>query len=725
MSLLLDALKKAAEQKAAKEDATITQTVSTSDETIVLDDTRTVIDNTVAVDEDRTEYQEDETVASVTAMSDSSELVDETEVVDATELTQFEEDATEIIDDDDVTEFIDDDDATQIVERQVSGGQNASDSDKTVLDYEEDATQLDLKQTLNSEKTVDNMGVIDAAYLARINKSSPEELTDDDVTAFMGEHDFPTEAPVVNESPDTLDSDVTLEATALEGNQLSYDVVESEDMSLNLMEVDGPASPQTQGSDATATQITDSLITDSQITDAEVQILAQHSQTTEGLNLVDIPQDSASDTVTNRAPSFGGLTNEETVTRQDSTSTRTYAPDNYDRTLIKIDQDDASKLFAGMKSDSDVLMTPDYAKKVFISNSSVQRFNNYKIYAGVAAAILLVIFIFGLFEYEEESFNIDNSLRALKRDPMPNLPKRSVVQEQTSLFAQTENAGIDTKTLALVENAGDSPDVVPKTTEMIADDAEVSGTIKSSDTTIDESGAVPDVAKNKSGDSEVAMAARSKLITKTPTRAKKQDETQPLQLSSKNSVTGKDKLLKDAYAAYQRGDNNAALEKYNRVLADDPQNRNALLARAAINVQRNKSTDAIQDYQTLLIANPKDSLAMSSLISVASISPSKSESKLKGMIRDEPTSPHLNFALANVYGAQNRWQEAQNLYFKALENNPNNPNYAYNLAVSLEHISKPKVAITYYQRALVNFNNGLATFNKTVVDQRLEILKQL
>jgi tetratricopeptide (TPR) repeat protein len=713
------------------EEATFTQTASTSDETIILDDTRTVIDNTVAIDEDRTEYQEDETVAF--AKPDNSVSEDQTEVVDATELTQLEEDETEILDDDDVTEFLDDYDATHIVEQQASDGQNGSDSNKTVLDYEEDAALLELKQALASEKTIDNMGIIDAAYLARINKSGSDELTDDDVTEFMGEHILPTKAPVFNKSTEALDSDVTLEATVLEGNRKSDDAVESEDMSLTLMEMSEPTSLQTQGSDATATQITDSLITDSQITEAKVQILAQHNHSTEELNLVDIPEDDVSsiDTVTKRSVAFGGLTSEETLTLQDSTSTRTYAPDNYDRTLIKIDQDDASKLFAGMKSESDVLMTPDYAKKVFISNSSVHRFHDYKIYSGVAAVILLVILILGLFEFEEKSINIDNSLRALKRDPMPNLPKRSVVQEQTNLFAQTESVGVDTKTLALVENAGDSPDVAPQTIEVIADDAEVSGTINSGDATADAIEVEPNlaqkpaVAQNDAGDNDVVTAAKAEPITKTPARAIKRNGTQSLQLSSKNALTEKDELLKDAYAAYQRGDNNAALAKYNRVLADDPQNRNALLARAAINVQNDKSADAIEDYQTLLIANPKDSLAMSSLISVASISPSKSESQLKGMIRDEPSSPHLNFALANVYGAQNRWQEAQNLYFKALENNPNDPNYAYNLAVSLEHISKPKVAITYYQRALVNFNNGLATFNRAVVDQRVEILSQL
>ena len=164
------------------------------------------------------------------------------------------------------------------------------------------------------------------------------------------------------------------------------------------------------------------------------------------------------------------------------------------------------------------------------------------------------------------------------------------------------------------------------------------------------------------------------------------------------------------------------MTRYNHVLEVDPANRNALLARAAINVQNGNSNAAIKDYQTLLLRNPKDSLAMASLIAVANYSPRETESQLKLMLRDEPGSPYLNFALANAYGAQNRWQEAQGYYFKALENNPQDPNYAYNLAVSLEHIAQPVAAVSYYQRALDNLNNGLATFNRDIVSQRMEVL---
>jgi tetratricopeptide (TPR) repeat protein len=147
-------------------------------------------------------------------------------------------------------------------------------------------------------------------------------------------------------------------------------------------------------------------------------------------------------------------------------------------------------------------------------------------------------------------------------------------------------------------------------------------------------------------------------------------------------------------------------------------------------MQDGQIKSAIRDYQALLLVNPTDSLAMSSLLAVADYSPQETESQLKLMIRNDPQSPFLNFALANAYGAQKRWQEAQRHYFTALQNNPDDPNYAYknyayNLAVSLEHISQPSSAITYYQRALDNFTNGLATFNRDIVNQRLEILGQL
>jgi Tfp pilus assembly protein PilF len=412
---------------------------------------------------------------------------------------------------------------------------------------------------------------------------------------------------------------------------------------------------------------------------------------------------------------------QSTVTRSESTGTYTYAPDNYDRTLMKLPSDDASRLFAGMKNESDAVMTPDYAKKVFRSKSSTQRLYNIKIYAGIMVAIILAIGIFGAFEFQDESKRIDTSLRPLKRDPMPGVIMPGSRDQGANLFAQPEPA-VDTRSIEIIESAGVTGEVASEVVEIedtVVAEPEVA--IAESETQVayvsPEPAQVPSQGDPTPATDQIAIADQAKAMAMEP-----EISSSTLQISSSSRVGQKEIWLRDAYAAYKAGNDELAMTLYNQVLALDPGNRNALLARAAINVQNGNSSAAIEDYQTLLLANPKDSLAMASLVAVANYSPLETESQLKLMIRDEPSSPHLNFALANVYGAQNRWQEAQGYYFRALQNNPGDPNYAYNLAVSLEHISQPSSAMTYYRRALDNFDNGLATFSRDVVDQRLELL---
>jgi len=398
--------------------------------------------------------------------------------------------------------------------------------------------------------------------------------------------------------------------------------------------------------------------------------------------------------------------------------------------LMKLPSDDASRIFAGMKSDSDAVMTPDYAKKVFRSKSSAQRMQAYKVYSGIAVVILLSIGIFGAFEFQDESNSIDSSLQLLKRDPMPGIIKPENINQDTNLFAESE---ANSRTIEIIENAGNASEAAVTDEGVIADEVAIideAATTNEAMTTDDVSimESVP-----KLDNSAVATAApvQAEPVVTTQVASIDQEEvtatrstnnSSTLKIISSSQVEQKDLWLREAYNAYKSGNYNLAMTRYNQVLEVDPGNRNALLARAAINVQNGNSNAAIKDYQTLLLRNPKDSLAMTSLIAVANYSPRESESQLKLMIRDEPDSPYLNFALANAYGAQNRWQEAQGYYFKALENNPGDPNYAYNLAVSLEHIAQPQAAVSYYQRALDNINNGLAIFNREVVSQRMETL---
>ena len=369
-------------------------------------------------------------------------------------------------------------------------------------------------------------------------------------------------------------------------------------------------------------------------------------------------------------------------------------------------------------------MTPEYAKKMFRSKSSAQRAHNFKIYTGTALGILVVVSVLGILELERDTTKIDNSLRHLKRDPMPGLIKNTSTSETfTDIFAAAPGSEVDATTLQLVESAESQVDTEEVVAVKLGVDEENS--VENSGEALVEA-VIAVAAETRAAPVEKAEESVTNVSSNLAgVSAAKPANNKIIQISSSSRISEKDRLLREAYAAYQRGDDEMALTKYNAVLDLDPENRNALLARAAIYIQNNRIPEAISDYQTLLIANPKDSLAMSSMIAVANYSPEQSETQLKLMIRTEPDSPYLNFALGNIFGAQNRWPEAQSQYFAALENNPDDPNYAYNLAVSLEHISKPTVAIAYYERALDNFTKGLATFNREVVDARLELLRQL
>ena len=411
------------------------------------------------------------------------------------------------------------------------------------------------------------------------------------------------------------------------------------------------------------------------------------------------------------------------VTRTDSTSTRTYAPDNYDRTLMKLPSDDASKLFAGMKPDADVVMTPDYAKKVFQSKNSTQRTRHYQTYLGIGIILVLLVGGYGVFEYEAESTQIENSLRPLKRDPMPGVIKAQQ-EPETNLFGESSEQ-VDSRTIEIIAAASDG--VVASEPESVTEPTAAEQQATAADDTTVAMAQPPAQAtavQSKPSQSSTTVASADMdggdAIASSTAYAKGN-----LNIKSSSQYQQADVWLAEAYEAYRAGNDQLAMQRYNQVLTVDPGNRNALLARAAISVQNGAIDAAIRDYQALLLMNPKDSMAMSSLLAIASFSPQETESQLKLMIQEEPDSPYLNFALANAYGAQNRWHEAQGHYFKALQNNPADPNYAYNLAVSLEHISQPRSAATYYQRALDNFGNGLATFSREVVAQRLEVLGKL
>jgi tetratricopeptide (TPR) repeat protein len=178
--------------------------------------------------------------------------------------------------------------------------------------------------------------------------------------------------------------------------------------------------------------------------------------------------------------------------------------------------------------------------------------------------------------------------------------------------------------------------------------------------------------------------------------------------------------LPQAYAALQSGQLDEAQRLYSDVLGADPKNFDALLGLAAVAVRRGDSDEATRRYLHLLELEPRNAFAQSGLIALLGrADPVAAESKLKQLIAREP-SAHLYFTLGNLYADQSQWAAAQYAYFQAHHLEPANPDYAYNLAVGLEHVSQPRLALGFYQRAMqLAAVKGRANFNLAQAQERI------
>lgn len=180
--------------------------------------------------------------------------------------------------------------------------------------------------------------------------------------------------------------------------------------------------------------------------------------------------------------------------------------------------------------------------------------------------------------------------------------------------------------------------------------------------------------------------------------------------------------LQEGYQAFMAGNDSSAARHYASVLRQEPNNRDALLGNSAIAARRNDIAAATSGYQRLLELNPDDADAQAGLLALRPGDPGQSELRLKDLLRRDPGAGPLEFALGNLYARQGRWPDAQQAYFRAYASAPENADYAFNLAVGLDHLSQRTLALTYYQRALELARTSPAAFDRSAARRRADQL---
>lgn len=184
--------------------------------------------------------------------------------------------------------------------------------------------------------------------------------------------------------------------------------------------------------------------------------------------------------------------------------------------------------------------------------------------------------------------------------------------------------------------------------------------------------------------------------------------------------------LASAWSSYRAGDLERAQVLYQRVVSSDPRNVDALNGLASIAARRGRRADAIEGFRRSLAARPDDAVALAGLAAldadVQGEDPGAATSRLRAALAERPDQAALHFALGNALAAEQRWAEAQTRYFSAYGLDPTNPDYLFNLGVSLDHLGQRPLARRFYDQALRAADARAHAFDPVPVKARLEAL---
>ena len=184
-------------------------------------------------------------------------------------------------------------------------------------------------------------------------------------------------------------------------------------------------------------------------------------------------------------------------------------------------------------------------------------------------------------------------------------------------------------------------------------------------------------------------------------------------------------LLDSGYQAMLNNDMSTAKRWYEQALALDRNSADALVGLATISSRNDQPLQAERLYRRALEVDPNEPGARAGLIALRRlVDPTAQESALRSMIAGENATVANHVALGNLLAAQGRWPEAQQSYFQATSAEPNHPDYAFNLAVSLDRMRQGSAAIGAYRRAIELANARPARFHVAQVQTRLAELEE-
>lgn len=182
-------------------------------------------------------------------------------------------------------------------------------------------------------------------------------------------------------------------------------------------------------------------------------------------------------------------------------------------------------------------------------------------------------------------------------------------------------------------------------------------------------------------------------------------------------------LLREAHQAYHAAEYARAGRLYRQVLQREADHRAARLGLGAIALLENDPARAYPHYARLLSLNPDDALALGGLLALPGAG-GLDEGALARIPATAAEAPLLHFALGGAHARAGRWAEAERAFREARRLDALQPDYAFNLAVSLDRQGRHKAALDYYREAVTLARNNKAHFDPAALQRRIATLAE-
>jgi tetratricopeptide (TPR) repeat protein len=239
------------------------------------------------------------------------------------------------------------------------------------------------------------------------------------------------------------------------------------------------------------------------------------------------------------------------------------------------------------------------------------------------------------------------------------------------------------------------------------------------------------VSERQASEKNTQQKIESKPIATKQTNNVKQNTVKnnksavSIQKANKSDPLGE--KLDAAWLAYESGQYDAAKRLYMEVLSLEKNNRDAMLGLGAVAIVNKDDEAAKRYYLALLKLDPRDPIATAAIASLHrdKTSIEANEEYLLTMLESNPKAEHLSFALGNVYAQKGDWKAAQQSYFNAWQQDSENADYVFNLAISMDQLGKQRQALKFYTESLQKSVNKQVSFSREAVQQRIMALSEM